>query len=79
MMMFCIWASTAVEKWWQHEAGSCKGADEQGAASRELSGWLSGQWRSNRDCLGGKKGQGACAMGMCVLEIKDCDALKSVG
>lgn len=55
MMMFCIWVSTAVEKWWQHEAGSCKGADERGAGSRELSGWLSGQCRSNRDCLGGRK------------------------
>lgn len=30
--------------------GGCKGAEEQGAASRELSGWLCGQSRLSSDC-----------------------------
>ena len=29
--------------------------------------------------VGQKSGRGVHAMGMCVLEIKDCDALESVG
>lgn len=35
-MIPCVWSRITVEKWWQREIGGCKGADEQGAASREM-------------------------------------------
>lgn len=40
----------AVEKWWQHEFGGCRGAAEQEAAGGKLSGWLCGLSRSSNDC-----------------------------